>query len=109
MSYLSLVKEYTPFVPPFTLVEDVEGISPGSIDVMRQVIEYHFPTNREGQLAVCAIGAAFICAEKEVKKKIQSPDISDKEREIFRLFLIYDKVETASKQSRMLEELVDTL
>ena len=109
MNYLEIVKQYARLVPENTTADAVEKMSPGSIEVMRRVIDYHFTQNVEEQMAVCALGAALVLSRNVVKDRIRSPLLTDREREIFRMFLMYDRELIASNKSESLETIINEL
>lgn len=107
--YNSLVKEYAQLVPFRVTTVDIEKKAPGSVEVMRRIIETHFLYDIPGQLAVCSLGAALIFSEETVKNRIKSTILTDREREIFRMLLIYDRELTASKRSTQLLNIIQEL
>jgi len=107
--YGALVKEYARLVPFRVTTVDIEQRAPGSVEVMRRIIDTHFLYDVPGQLAVCSLGAALIFSEETVKHRIKSAILTDREREIFRMLLMYDRELSASKRSTQLLDIIQEL
>jgi hypothetical protein len=102
VGYDTLVRGYAQLVPSSVTAVDIEERAPGSVEVVQRIIDTHFSCDVPGQLAVWSLGAALIFSEETVKNRIRSSDLTDREREIFRMLLMYDRELSASKRSTRL-------
>lgn len=109
LSYSDIYGGYSAIIPKHITINDIQSLSPRAETVVRRVIDNHFSDNRDGQFAVCATTAAFVCCHELVKKRLRSNNLSLREKEIFTLLNMYDKELKACNISNKLFEISSTL